>query len=202
MSRSDLGPATRADGRHRRRRYGPLLLQPAEVQGQTRGAGSSLPVTSMPWRRREAVVSPPRSALPIYALRPDGSLTAGDPALVDQIACLTVGGKQRRHYSFATKYCSWHQPRQFPIFNNQVASLLLLFRPTLSRDGPAADGRRLAHRARGRHLRPSDENSERRLSHYYDGFHPTGDTGFEFFHDACRLEVAVEHVVQLLVDGV
>ena len=64
----------------------------------------------------------------IYALRPDGSLTAGDPALVDQIACLTVGAKQRRHYSFATKYCSWHQPRQFPIFNNQVASLLLLYK--------------------------------------------------------------------------
>ena len=55
----------------------------------------------------------------IYALRPDGSLTAGDPALVDQIACLTVGGKQRRHYSFATKYCSWHQPRQFPILTTR-----------------------------------------------------------------------------------
>ena len=47
---------------------------------------------------------------------------------MDQIACLTVRGKQRRHYSFATKYCSWHQPEQFPIFDNQVASLLLLYK--------------------------------------------------------------------------
>ena len=47
---------------------------------------------------------------------------------MDQIACLTVRGKRRRHYSFATKYCSWHQPEQFPIFDNQVASLLLLYK--------------------------------------------------------------------------
>ena len=47
---------------------------------------------------------------------------------MDQIACLTIREKQRRHYSFATKYCSWHQPEQFPIFDNQVASLLLLYK--------------------------------------------------------------------------
>ena len=64
----------------------------------------------------------------IHTLRLDGALAAGDPALVEQIACLTIRGKQRRHYSFATKYCSWHQPEQFPIFDNQVASLLLLYK--------------------------------------------------------------------------
>ena len=43
--------------RHTRRRYGPILLRPDEVQGQSRDAGSSLTVTSIPWRRREAVVA-------------------------------------------------------------------------------------------------------------------------------------------------
>ncbi len=64
----------------------------------------------------------------IRTLRIDGALTTGDPALVDQIACLTIRGKQRRHYSFATKYCSWHQPERFPIFDNQVARLLLRYK--------------------------------------------------------------------------
>ena len=64
----------------------------------------------------------------IHTLRVDGVLTAADPALVDQIACLTIRGKQRRHYSFATKYCSWHQPEQFPMIDNQMASLLLLYK--------------------------------------------------------------------------
>ena len=64
----------------------------------------------------------------IQALKPDGAIAKGDPAVVDQIARLTIRGKQRRHYSFATKYCSWHQPEQFPIYDNQVAALLLLYK--------------------------------------------------------------------------
>ena len=54
---------SRPRARHTRRRYGPLLLQPDEVQGQTRGAGSSLPVWTLSCSRdgAGACASTPRA---------------------------------------------------------------------------------------------------------------------------------------------
>jgi len=60
----------------------------------------------------------------IRALRVDRDLTAGSPELVDRIARLTIRGKTRRHYSFATKYCSWHRPDEYPIYDSLVEKLL------------------------------------------------------------------------------
>lgn len=50
----------------------------------------------------------------------DSRLRLGDPSLVKAIA--EVGG--RSNYSFATKYCSHHQPTLFPIFDSYVADVL------------------------------------------------------------------------------
>jgi hypothetical protein len=58
----------------------------------------------------------------------DPELAAGSPSLVDRIASLTLHGKTRRHYSFATKYCSWHRPDQYPIYDNLVEALLWQYR--------------------------------------------------------------------------
>lgn len=38
-----------------------------------------------------------------------------DPELVEKIAVLTVGERRRRNYSFATKYCAFHQAEIYPI---------------------------------------------------------------------------------------
>jgi hypothetical protein len=58
----------------------------------------------------------------------DEDLAAGSPELVDRIAKLTMLGKTRRHYSFATKYCSWHRPDEYPIYDSLVAKLLWAYR--------------------------------------------------------------------------
>lgn len=58
----------------------------------------------------------------ICGLGIDPALAAGDLAVVDRIAAFPV--TRDRHYSFATKYCSWHQPESFPIYDNLVERLL------------------------------------------------------------------------------
>lgn len=50
----------------------------------------------------------------------DARLADGDLSLVDEIA--DVDG--RRNYSFATKYCSHHQPSRFPIYDRYVDRVL------------------------------------------------------------------------------
>ena len=52
-------------------------------------------------------------------------LAQGAPELVNEIARTPVDdGKIRRNYSFATKYCSWHMPEAYPIFDNVVGKLV------------------------------------------------------------------------------
>jgi hypothetical protein len=60
----------------------------------------------------------------IQSLEIDGELALGSPEVIDRIAKLTVRGTTIRHYAFATKYCSWHSPNQYPIFDNLVERLL------------------------------------------------------------------------------
>ncbi|WP_127507683.1 hypothetical protein [Actinoplanes solisilvae] len=47
-----------------------------------------------------------------------------DPELIEKIATVKHGGKRRRHYSFATKYSSFHQPAVYPIYDSLVAGVL------------------------------------------------------------------------------
>ncbi len=65
----------------------------------------------------------------IAGLEIDARLKQGDPQLVDQIARLTIKTKRgeekkRRNYSFATKYCSFHQPTLYPIYDSIVDKVL------------------------------------------------------------------------------
>jgi hypothetical protein len=65
----------------------------------------------------------------IVELDIDARLEQGDPQVVDQIARLTIktkGGeeKKRRNYSFATKYCSFHNPSAYPIYDSIVDKVL------------------------------------------------------------------------------
>lgn len=47
-----------------------------------------------------------------------------DPKLVEDIAKVTIRGKTRRNYSFATKYCSFHRPDLYPIYDSIVSEVL------------------------------------------------------------------------------
>jgi hypothetical protein len=63
----------------------------------------------------------------IHALQIDGRLVAGDIAFVPDIAQGNFAGN-RFFYSFATKYCNWHQEALFPIYDCVVESLLWAYK--------------------------------------------------------------------------
>jgi len=50
----------------------------------------------------------------------DPLLKRGAPEVLDALAKHTVGGRTRNHFSFATKYAHWHQPKVYPIFDRFV----------------------------------------------------------------------------------
>ena len=55
----------------------------------------------------------------------DMRLDGGAPELVENIARVEVKeGVFRRNYSFASKYCSWHNPAAYPIFDSFVERLI------------------------------------------------------------------------------
>lgn len=64
----------------------------------------------------------------ILNLNIDERLSIGDTSLVDDIADITISGKQKRFYSFATKYCSHHKPLDYPIYDSFVDKVLMYFR--------------------------------------------------------------------------
>lgn len=52
----------------------------------------------------------------------DAALAIGSPDIVDRIAPVTISttAKVRSNYSFATKYCSWHNQAAYPIWDSRV----------------------------------------------------------------------------------
>src|SRR3972149_157759 len=68
----------------------------------------------------------------IRRLAIDEALRAASPEVVGRIAALTIRTKTRRHYSFATKYCSWHRPDEYPIYDSLVERLLWLYQGAFS----------------------------------------------------------------------
>ena len=61
----------------------------------------------------------------ILSLKIDGRLEKGDMSLVDEIAHIEVNGKDHFFYSFATKYCSHHQPEKYAIYDSYVEQVLI-----------------------------------------------------------------------------
>lgn len=64
----------------------------------------------------------------IYDLNIDTRLKAGDITLVSDIGLVTISGVQKYFYSFATKYCSHHNPLDYPIYDRYVDEVLRYFR--------------------------------------------------------------------------
>ena len=57
----------------------------------------------------------------------DSRLMKGDISLIKEIATLKLKGNTRYNYSFATKYCAYHQPKLYPIYDSIVAETLTSF---------------------------------------------------------------------------
>lgn len=61
----------------------------------------------------------------IIGLAIDSDLERGSDELVGRMTRVAVAGKTDRYnYSFATKYCSWHNPESYPIFDSRVNEYL------------------------------------------------------------------------------
>lgn len=58
----------------------------------------------------------------------DARLKAGDVTLVGDIQYVTIGDTLKNFYSFASKYCSHHNPLDYPIYDSYVDEVLRYFR--------------------------------------------------------------------------
>jgi hypothetical protein len=67
----------------------------------------------------------------IVSLETDCRLKSGDPQMVNDIASghgiKSRAGKELHLLSFATKYCSWHNPVDYPIYDSYVEKILYHF---------------------------------------------------------------------------
>ncbi len=64
----------------------------------------------------------------ILTLQIDERLLSGDLSLVNDIATVPLADSNKNFYSFATKYCSHHQPKRYAIYDSYVHKVLLYFR--------------------------------------------------------------------------
>ncbi len=56
-------------------------------------------------------------------------LDTGSVQLVDMIARVRVGeDKQRNYLSFASKYCTWHRPKSYPIYDSRAEKCLWAYK--------------------------------------------------------------------------
>ena len=65
----------------------------------------------------------------ILSLEIDDRLSSGDETLVNELMRVFYNdGGKIDHYSFATKYCSFHNPDAFPIYDSYVDKILQYYR--------------------------------------------------------------------------
>ncbi|NLT50472.1 MAG: hypothetical protein GXX85_06095 [Ignavibacteria bacterium] len=74
------------------------------------------------------IFSPFSVAIHIVSIDIDNRMSNNDLRLVNDIAKVNIKGIQKNFYSFATKYCSHHYPKIFPIYDSYVEKMLLYFK--------------------------------------------------------------------------
>ena len=62
----------------------------------------------------------------------DLRLKNGDLSLVGELQKVIISGTEKNFYSFATKYCSHHNPEMFPIYDSYVDKVLWAFNKAYS----------------------------------------------------------------------
>ena len=58
------------------------------------------------------------------------ALAQGSPRIVDEIARFLLDKTGRKFYAFASKYCSWHNPGAYPIWDSNVCRYLSCLKDT------------------------------------------------------------------------
>jgi len=75
------------------------------------------------------IFSPYTVAKHIVNLDIDNDLENGNLDIVNRISTIKMnGGKIKNFYSFATKYCSHHKPKTYPIYDSYVDKILMHFK--------------------------------------------------------------------------
>jgi hypothetical protein len=64
----------------------------------------------------------------ICSLAIDADLKAGNPEIVDGIAKVQLSDRIHNFFSFASKYCNWHNPTAYPIYDGNVEACLWFYR--------------------------------------------------------------------------
>ncbi len=64
----------------------------------------------------------------IFSLKIDKRLKEGDPTLVNDISKNFINDEEKNFYSFASKYCSHHNPLNYPIYDSYVHKVLMYFK--------------------------------------------------------------------------
>lgn len=64
----------------------------------------------------------------IKELNIDARLANKDETLVNELAKVKINDKEKNFYSFATKYCSHHDPINYPIYDSYVEKILIHFK--------------------------------------------------------------------------
>lgn len=64
----------------------------------------------------------------IIEIKTDERLEKNDTSLVNDMANINISGVDKNFYSFATKYCSMHNPKEFPIYDSYVDKCLMYFK--------------------------------------------------------------------------
>jgi hypothetical protein len=62
--------------------------------------------------------------LHIMTIQPDDEMESGSVQIVEDLAKVKVGEKTIRYYSFMTKFCSWHNSKDYPIYDQFVDKIL------------------------------------------------------------------------------
>ena len=68
----------------------------------------------------------------IASLHIDHALQEGQPEVVEAIAHLDIRGKSHFLYSFASRYCNWHNMAAYPIYDPAVHKLLNFYKQQLT----------------------------------------------------------------------
>lgn len=64
----------------------------------------------------------------IHSLHIDSALEKGESEIVNKIAKVKMSNKEKNFYSFATKYCNWHNRSKYPIYDSFVDKILRAYR--------------------------------------------------------------------------
>ena len=64
----------------------------------------------------------------ILRLNVDVAIKNGEPEIVNKIARITISNKKKNFYSFATKYCNWHNQSKYVIYDSYVDKILRKYR--------------------------------------------------------------------------